>query len=72
MLVHDRPFLQWDDCFGCRRPVSQGAVGALGVVVPPPLLDDDLGFLQGIEDFTVEQLVPETGVEAFDIAVLPG
>ena len=72
MLVHDWPFLQWDDCFGCRWPVAQGPVRAFGFIVLAPLLDDDLGLLQWIEDFTVEQLIPETGIEAFDIAVFPG
>ena len=27
------------------------------VVVPPPLFDDDGGFLQAVEDFSVEQLI---------------
>lgn len=42
-----------------------------GVVVPPPLFDDDLGFSQRVEDLTVEQLVSELAVEAFIVAVLP-
>jgi hypothetical protein len=29
------------------------------VVVPAPALDDDLGFLERVEDLAVEQLVPE-------------
>ncbi len=45
---------------------------ALCVVVPPPLLDDDLCFSQRIEDFPVEKFVPEACVEALDVAVLPG
>src|SRR5665213_3526565 len=36
-----------------------------------PLADDDLGFLQAVEDLTVEQLVAQLAVEAFTIAVLP-
>jgi hypothetical protein len=28
-----------------------------GVVVVAPLLDDDLGFLEAVEDFAVEQLI---------------
>ena len=27
------------------------------VVVPSPLLDDDLGFLQAVEDLAVQQLI---------------
>jgi hypothetical protein len=43
-----------------------------GVVVMAPLADDDLGFFQAIEDFAVEQLIPQLAVEAFAISVLPG
>jgi hypothetical protein len=42
-----------------------------GVVVPSPGLDDDLGFTQRIEDLSVEQFVPQTSIEAFNVAVLP-
>lgn len=42
-----------------------------GVVVLPPLLDDNLGFLQTVEDLAVEQLIAQFAVEAFAIAVLP-
>lgn len=42
-----------------------------GVVVLPPLLDEDLGLLEGGEDLAVEQFIPEAGIEAFDIPVLP-
>jgi len=35
--------------------VTQGRVRALCVVEATPLLDDDLRFLQGIEDFSVEE-----------------
>ena len=33
------------------------------IVVPAPLLDHDLGLGQGVEDFAVEQLVPELAVD---------
>jgi hypothetical protein len=39
--------------------------------VDAPLLDQDLGLSQAVEDFTVEQLVSEPGVEAFKISVFP-
>jgi hypothetical protein len=44
---------------------------ANGIVVSPPALDHDLRFLQGIEDFPVQQLVAQAGVEALDVTVLP-
>ena len=37
-----------------------------------PLFDDDLCFFQAVEDFAVEQFVPELAVEAFAVAILPG
>src|SRR4029077_6621268 len=33
---------------------------------------DDLGLAQTVEDLAVEQLVAKAGVEAFNVAVLPG
>jgi len=47
-------------------------VWADGVVVDTPLLDDDLGLADRVEDLAVEQFVPEPRVEALDVAVLPG
>src|ERR687898_1466865 len=85
MLVHDRPERHgrggrrsWprersrpELNLGCGRPVGQRGVWAKGVIVPTPALDDDLGLLERGEDLAVEQLVPELGVEALDVAVLP-
>src|SRR5918993_1229015 len=73
MLVHDRPQRHgrggrrsWprkrsrpELNLGCGRPVGQRGVGAKGVIVPRPALDDDLGLLERGEDLAVEQLVPE-------------
>jgi hypothetical protein len=42
------------------------------VVVLAPLLDDDNGLLQAVEDFTVQAFVAQLSVEGFAIAVLPG
>ena len=42
-----------------------------GVVVASPGFDDDLGLLQCVEDFAVEQLIAQFAIEAFVIAVLP-
>ena len=46
-------------------------MGPDGVVVLTPLLDEYLGLLEGGEDLPVEQFIPEAGIEAFDIPVLP-
>ena len=37
-----------------------------------PLFDDDPGFLQAVEDFTIEQLIPQFSIEALVVAVFPG
>ena len=38
----------------CERPVAQGAVRSFRVVLPAPAtVDDDLGFLQAVEDLLV-------------------
>ena len=34
-----------------------------------PLVDDDLGLLEDLEDLAVEQLVPEVGIESLSVAV---
>src|SRR5215204_3038692 len=40
--------------------------------MPAPALDDDPRLVESVEDLAVEQLVPEPGIEALDIAILPG
>ena len=47
-------------------------MGADLVVLPPPALDEDLGFQQGVEALAIEALVPQLAVEGFPRAVLPG
>ena len=42
------------------------------VVVLSPLFDDDFGLLEAIEDFSIEQFVPEFSVKALVVAVFPG
>ena len=42
------------------------------VVVLAPLLDDDGGFLQAVEDLSIEQFIAQFPVEGFAVAVLPG
>jgi|APSaa5957512493_1039668.scaffolds.fasta_scaffold223820_1 hypothetical protein len=72
MLVHGRPLVYWDDGFRDWRAVAQSTVFSDGVVVSPPLFDDDLSLFDGIEDLPVEQFVPEAGIEGLAVAVLPG
>ena len=60
-----------DEDFWGWRLVTERPVGSQGVVVPPPALDHDLCLLERIEDLTIEQLIPEPGIEALDEAVLP-
>ena len=51
--------------------VAQCAVRPYRVVVDAPLLNQDLRFFQGVEEFTVEQLVAEPSVEALAVSVFP-
>jgi hypothetical protein len=37
-----------------------------------PLADDDLSFLEAVEDLAIEQFVAKLAIEAFAIAVRPG
>ena len=46
-------------------------MGSLGVVMLPPLFNDDLRLFEGVKDFAVQQLIPQSGVEAFTIPVFP-
>ena len=52
--VHDRSLVHRDDGFRSRRAVTQCTVWSLGVVVFPPLFDDDLCFLKSVKDFAVQ------------------
>ena len=61
MLVHDRPGFHRDDGFGGRWAVAQSTVGSLGVVVFPPLFNQDLPFAKAVEDLAIEQFVAEPG-----------
>ena len=69
--MHDRLWVYLDDGFGGRWAVAQRTVGTFRVVVFPPFFDQDLGFAQAVEDFAVQELVPEAGIEAFAVSVLP-
>ena len=69
--MHDWPLVYWDDGFRGWRAVAQSTVWSDGVVVPPPLFDDDLRLLQAVEDLAVEQFIPEPCVETLAISVFP-
>ena len=45
---------------------------SFGVVVFSPLFNEDLCFTQAVEDFAIQELVAEPGIEAFAVPVLPG
>ena len=46
-------------------------MGPHGVVVTPPAFDCDLGLVERVEDFAIEQLIAQTRIEGLDEAVLP-
>ena len=71
MLVHDWLGFHLDDGFWSRWAVAQGTMWSFGVVVLPPLFNQHLGFTKRAEDFSVEQFIPHSCVEAFAISVLP-
>lgn len=71
MLVHDRPRVHGDG-FGGWRAVGPNAVWSLGVVMFPPLFDQDMRPAQRVEDLTIEQLISKPCIEALAISVLPG
>ena len=52
--------------------VAVGAVGSVLVVVDAPVVDEHLGFEEGVELAAVEELVAQPAVEGLDPGVLPG
>ena len=69
--MHDWPLVHLDDGFRGWWPIAECTVRPLGVVVFSPGFDYDLSLSHRVEQFTVQQLVREPGVEALHIAVLP-
>jgi hypothetical protein len=53
-----------------RGAHPERAVGAVGVVVLAPVLDQPLGFGQAGERLDAEQLAADAGAEALDVEVL--
>jgi hypothetical protein len=44
---------------------------AFRVVVFPPFFDQYFRLTQAVEDFTIQELIPEPGVEALAVSVFP-
>jgi hypothetical protein len=55
-----------------RWSIVERRVRSDRVVVFMSLFDDDLGFLQAVEDFTVQRLVAKFSVEGLAVAIPPG
>jgi hypothetical protein len=66
------PLVHWNDAFWCGSAILQRAVRPDSVVADESLLDQDLDFDQSLEVFTVQQLVSEPGIEAFETTALSG
>ena len=64
------PGRRFDRLWGRGTPTA-GAVGSNSIVQPSPLLDEDDGLGQRVEDLAVQELVPQLAVEALVVAVLP-
>ena len=54
MLVQSGSLVYRHDAFKCLWTVAQGAMGYDCVVGVQPSFDQDLGFAQRLEDFTIE------------------
>ena len=61
LLVHHGFLVHENDIFGRWRTVSEGTVRSDGIVVSPPLLDDELSLLERVENLAVEKLILEAG-----------
>lgn len=72
MLVHGQPLVDLDDSLRGWRAVTPSIVFSNGVVMVSPLLDDDLCLFEGIEHLPIQQCVPESSIEGFAKAVVPG
>lgn len=68
--MHGRLRVHRDEGFRRWWAVVQGAVGPVSVAVEVPVLNEDLGFAQGVEDLAVKQLFVKSGVKTFAIPVL--
>ena len=69
--MHDWAGFHCHDGFWSRSAVAQFTVWSLGVVVYPPLLDQDLSLTEAVEDLAIEQFIPHPPVKAFAVSVFP-
>jgi len=58
--------------FWSRWPVTQRGVRSDGVVVDAPAFRQHTQFLDRVENFSVEEFIPQVAIERFTVAVLPG
>lgn len=54
-----------------RAAIAWSTVRSFDVVVFSPFLDQDFSFAHAVEDFTVQKRIPEPGIEAFALSILP-
>ena len=55
-----------------RSQVAQRAVETFAIVFTSPILEQDFGLEERVEELSVEELVAQPGVERLDVSVLPG
>lgn len=58
-------------CFRSRWSLTQRGVRSDGVVVDAPAFGQHTQLLDRVEEFSVEDLIPQLAVERFAVAVLP-
>ena len=71
MLVHGRPLVHWDNTLRRGWTIAQGAVWPDRILMTAPVFDEYLGLAERVEDLAAEEFIPESGVEAFAVSVLP-
>jgi len=52
--------------------VAQSTVWSDRILVSPLLFDNDLNFSERVQDSPVHECIPEAGIEALAVFVLPG
>lgn len=71
-VVEGQWFLCRHDGQRFRRAIAERTVRADVVVVMAPLFDQDLCFLEAVEDFLIRAFVTQFAIERFAVTVLPG
>ena len=57
---------------GSRRAVAERRMRPSRIVMDAPILDYDLCFPEAVEDFAIEYLIAEPGIEVLAVSILPG